>query len=787
MTNVAAIFSQQWATVLGIAGYLASQRLTQGQRHGGQGGAIEQGVASLNEQAHHAQCHDVDAVIRRAGEPGGRKYLDGIQALHRPYARIHTRDLQGLLYLGGHGRGGGTHRMVLPITNFCHRLKDCGVGLDHIRGLADGQMWSGIDLGGGGAAHCPILTPLAGRVASRPNNATMPGMETAASTHVDQFDGLAFAKVLPGSPGVYRYFDAKGELLYIGKARNLQKRVSSYFLRAPEDPRIASMVSRIARAEFTVVPTEVDALVLESRLIKQDKPRYNIRLRDGAGSYPYLHLSTDKAVPQLTVARTKRGKRGRYFGPFPSKQSVYLAHDMLQKHFGLRTCSDAFFAHRSRPCLEYQIGRCTAPCVGKITPGDYGVRVRELEGFLDGKGEGIIQEILQQMEEAAGALDFEKAAILRDRISSLRHVQSRVSVEQGENSFDAVAIAQGQRVACVSIVRVRDGQVVGVSGFCLNAPWDVADGELLGQTLAQHYLDEATPMPALLLLCMAVPDQEVLEQALAGRGLKSMRVGARGEDKPHMDLAIGNARAALDAALMGKRVQEGRWADFVAMVGLDTARVDGHSVRVECFDISHTMGQDTVASCVVFGPDGPRKALYRRYNISGITPGDDFAAMRQAVERRLASKTAPAPDVLLIDGGASQVTQAVDVARGLGLGFPIVGVSKGPERIGGEEDIVLDDGARVIHPGRDSQALLFIRSVRDEAHRFAVEGHRKRREKTGVASVLETIPGVGPKRRQALLKAFGGIQGLRQAGVDAIAAVPGIGRELAEQVAVALR
>lgn len=618
----------------------------------------------------------------------------------------------------------------------------------------------------------------------------MPGMTdqpaTAGLSSLQPFDGLAFAKALPDQPGVYRYFDAKGQLLYVGKARNLKKRVGSYFQRTPEDPRIRAMVSRVARAEFTVVPTEVDALVLEHRLIKTGKPKYNIQLKEGQG-YPYLHLSTHKKVPQLTVARIKKNDGGRYFGPYPSRQAVYQAHDALQKHFKLRTCLDTFFSHRSRPCLEFQIGRCSAPCVGLIALEEYRLGVAQLEAFLEGRAEGLIADITAAMNEAAARQEYERAAALRDRIGSLRHIQSRVSVERGEGSFDAVALAQVNGVACVSQVRVRDGQVVGVGGFQFSPPWDSQSDALLAEVLAQHYLAREVPMPGRIVVPHALVDQQVLEKALQAKGLGKLVVGARGDDKPHLDLALRNAQAALDAAMLGQRVMTERWSAFSKLTGLDDRAIeDLGDIRVECFDISHTMGQDTVASCVVFGPKGPRKALYRRYNIAGITPGDDFAAMRQAVERRLTGKTPP-PDVLLIDGGLGQVAQAVEVARGLAFDFPIIGVAKGPDRIGGEEDLLLDDGQRATHPGPGDPALLFIRAVRDEAHRFAVEGHRRRRDKRAVSSVLETIPGVGPKRRHALLQAFGGLQGLKQASAEAIAQVPGIGPELAEQVVLALR
>lgn len=602
----------------------------------------------------------------------------------------------------------------------------------------------------------------------------------AMARPLTSFDGLAFARTLPHTPGVYRYYDAGGRLLYVGKARDLQRRVSSYFQKTPDDPRIASMVRQVDRATFTVVRTEVEALVLESRLIKVENPRYNIQLRDGHG-YPYLHLSTHKAVPQLTVHRGKRGTQGRYFGPFPSREAVYRSHDLLQKHFGLRTCSDVFFSHRTRPCLEYQIGRCTAPCVDLIEHQAYLERVQELQQFLEGGTETLMATMNTRMEEASGRLDFESAAKWRDRIGSLRHVQSKVAVEAGEGSFDAVAVAMEAGVACVSVVVVRQGQVVGVRDYRLAPPWETTSQALLTQFMAQHYLEGEAPLPGEILLLEPVEDQAALVEALSSKRKVVLSSGVRGDRRLQLDMAVKNAQASLTAALQSERLWEQRWNDLVRLLGL-TSKPE----RLECFDISHMMGEATVASCVAYGPQGPVKSGYRRYNITGITPGDDFAAMRQAVSRRMASDT-PKPDVLLIDGGEGQVAQAVAIVRGLGLTFPIVGVGKGPERRAGEETLIIDDGKSSLKPGPGSPALHLIQAVRDESHRFAIEGHRRKREKSRTVSVLERIPNVGPARRQALLKAFGGIQGLRQASVEAVAKVAGIGPMLAEHIVAALR
>lgn len=595
------------------------------------------------------------------------------------------------------------------------------------------------------------------------------------------FQGLAFARSLPHAPGVYRYYDRAGKLLYVGKARDLQKRVLSYFRKTPDDPRIASMVSQVARAEFSVVNTETEALVLEARLIRQDRPHYNIRLREG-GEYPYLHLSTDKPVPQLTIRRDRKAGSGRYFGPYPSRHAVYVAHEALCRHFGLRTCSDTFFAHRSRPCLEYQIGRCSAPCVGKISPNDYAARVAELEAFLDGRGQSILDAYVIRMEKAADQEDFERAAQLRDRIAALRSVQGTLSVEAGSGSFDALACRLVPGLASVAIVVVRAGAVVGHKNVTLDPPPGATPQSLLAQFVAQHYLVGGAPVPG-ELLCDPLPDDaDILAQALGET--QDRRVGVvssvRGDRRSQLDLAVRNAQASLEVAAQSHALMELRRRDLAKLLDLPAP-----PQRMECFDISHTQGESAVASCVVFGPEGPQKKSYRKFNIRDITPGDDYAAIRQAVERRMKGSE-PKPDLLLIDGGAGQVAQAVEVVRGLGLTFPIVGVSKGPERRAGEEDLIIDDGASSIYPGPDRPGLHLINAIRDEAHRFALHSHRNRREKTRVRSTLLDIPGVGATRRRALLTTFGGLAGLKSASPEQIAQVPGIGLGLAKTIAAHL-
>lgn len=541
------------------------------------------------------------------------------------------------------------------------------------------------------------------------------------------------------------------------------------------------MIGQVARAEFSVVPTETDALILEARLIRQDRPHYNVRLREG-GDYPYLYLSTDKDVPQLTVRRERKPGPGRYFGPYPSRQAVHVAHETLCRYFGLRTCSDTFFAHRSRPCLEYQIGRCSAPCVGKIAPLEYASRVSDLEAFLGGRHQDLLDTLLEQMEAAAAAEDFERAATLRDRLAALRSVQQTLSVEAGSGSFDALACRMAPGQAAVSVVMVRSGAVVGQHNHVFEPPPGSTRETLMAQFLAQYYLVGGAPLPAELLLDPVPQNASSLSAALSGvRGGAVSLVGeVRGDRRAQLELSAHNATASIAVAAQAQELMDKRRSDLVDLLGMSSP-----PERIECFDISHTQGEAAVASCVVFNAAGPERRSYRKFNLRDITPGDDYEAIHQAVSRRL-ERSDPMPDLMLIDGGQGQVARAVEVVRGKGLTFPVVGVSKGPERQSGEEDLVIQDGAAVIHPGPFRPGLHLINAVRDEAHRFALHSHRARRDKSRVRSVLLDIPGVGATRRRALLAAFGGLSGLRAASQSQIAKVPGIGEALAASIAAHL-
>jgi excinuclease ABC subunit C len=603
------------------------------------------------------------------------------------------------------------------------------------------------------------------------------------------FDGKAFVRTLTSSPGVYRHFDAAGELLYVGKAGNLKKRVGSYFLKPRMEPRIAAMVAQIARVEITVTRTEGEALLLESQLIKSLKPRYNILLRDDK-SYPYIYLSGGEDYPRLAFHRGAKNLPGRYFGPYPSTYAVRESLSLMQKLFKVRQCEDSYFRNRTRPCLQYQIGRCSAPCVGLISVEDYRNDVRHAEMFLEGRSNAVIDELAEAMEQASKALQFERAAKLRDQVAALRQLQAQHHVQGASADMDVIACRIEAGMACVSVLFFRNGISLGTRDFFPRLPLDAEPADVLTQFIAQYYLDR--PVPRELILGEPLADQEILTELLtqhAGRAIE-LKSSVRGERAQFLQMAERNAQASLTARLASRQTLGTRFDDLQKVLGLAAP-----PRRIECFDISHTMGELTVASCVVFGPEGPEKSHYRRFNIAGITPGDDYAAMHQALTRRfrkVAEGEGARPDILLIDGGSGQVAQALDVLRELGVdGIEVVGVAKGPGRRAGEETLVLarieaGSPGRELHPGSSSPALHLVAAVRDEAHRFAISGHRKRREKARERSVLEDVPGIGARRRSALLKAFGGMQGLERAGVEELMQVKGIDRGLAGRIYASL-
>ena len=598
------------------------------------------------------------------------------------------------------------------------------------------------------------------------------------------FDGKAFVAALPGAPGVYRMLDAAAQVLYVGKAANLRKRVGHYFLRPPLDPRLAAMVARIANVEVTVTRTEGEALLLENELIKSLKPRYNVLLRDDK-SYPYIYLSGGEDFPRMAFHRGARGGAGRYFGPFPSAHAVRESLSLMQKLFKIRQCEDSYFRNRSRPCLQHQIGRCSAPCVGLVGPDDYNADVRRAGLFLDGQSTRVIGELVAEMEQAAANLDFERAARTRDQIATLKRVQAQQFVADTDQDADYLACVAREGVACIHALFFRNGVSLGSRSFFPRPGVESAAPDVLEAFVTQYYLDR--PPPSLVILSHAVPGQDLIAQVLSERRKRrvELRSSVRGDRARLIEMALRNAELALGAELATKESQARRWQALTELLALPKP-----PARVECFDISHTMGEATVASCVVFDQNGPVKAQYRRYNIAGIVPGDDYAAMRQALERRFRrarDEGGELPDVLFIDGGRGQVAGTRAVLEELGVaGIEIVGIAKGEGRRPGLEALVAGHDLAERRPDAAHPGLHAIQQVRDEAHRFAITGHRARREKKRETSRLEEIAGVGARRRTALLKHFGGLAGVQRAGIEELMQVPGINRGIAERIYAAL-
>ena len=593
-----------------------------------------------------------------------------------------------------------------------------------------------------------------------------------------EFDGKAFAAALSTAPGVYRMYAADDTLLYVGKAGALRKRVTSYFNNSPKSPRIQSMLSQVARMDVTVTRTEAEALLLENQLIKSLTPRYNVLLRDDK-SYPYV-LLTREEWPRIAFHRGARAVPGRYFGPYPSVTAVRETLNLMQKLFRIRNCEDSVFRNRSRPCLQYQIGRCSGPCVGLVAEADYAESVRQATLFLDGRSDELTRELGAAMEQASARLEFEQAARLRDLVASIRTLQARQYVDGHAADLDVLACAMQGSQACVLLLAFRDGRNLGTRTFFPKTNGEDSAAEVLGAFVSQYYAEQ--PAPQEIVLDREIPDAELIEHALAASAGRKVQLkwNVRSERAGYLDLARRNAEIALATELTSRNAQTARSEALKDLLGLSEV-----AKRIECFDISHTMGEATVASCVVFDANGAVRSQYRRYNITGITPGDDFAAMHQAIERRFrraVEEGGVLPDVLLIDGGAGQLAQAQVALADLGVaGVTLVGVAKGVERRAGHEALVLPDG-RELRPGAASPALQLIQQVRDEAHRFAITGHRGKRQKARMTSKLEDIPGIGPRRRASLLKHFGGLAGLKAAGADEIARVEGVNAALAERI-----
>ncbi len=594
------------------------------------------------------------------------------------------------------------------------------------------------------------------------------------------FDAGDFLTTLTSRPGVYRMLDAQGGVLYVGKARNLKKRVSSYFRKTGLNAKTRALVSQIAGIEVTVTNTEGEALLLENNLIKQYRPRYNVLLRDDK-SYPYVYLSTDQEFPRLSFHRGARRGKGRYFGPYPSSGAVRESLHLLQKLFRVRQCEDSFFRNRTRPCLQYQIKRCTAPCVGYVSAAGYAGDVRNTVLFLEGKSSAVIDAMVRKMERAAAELHYEQAAEIRDQIASLHRVQEKQYVSNERGDLDIVACASDKGHTCIQVFFVRHGRNLGNAVFFPKNPAESSSEDVLSAFVPQYYIGR--DIPAELLLSHRPADLDLLQEVLGDQAGHKVRLSAsvRGDRARWLKLARSNAEQALASWLNTRKGYAGRLRELQAALGLADP-----PERMECFDISHTRGEATVASCVVFGMEGPLKSDYRRFNIEHIQPGDDYGAMEQALTRRytrLMKGEGKLPDILFIDGGKGQVSSAVSALEELQVtDVRIIGIAKGPERKPGLETLFIAGDGRAVHLPENSPALHLIQQIRDEAHRFAITGHRQRRAKTRRTSALEGIPGIGPKRRQQILKQFGGLQQVARAGVDDLVNVKGINRALAQQI-----
>ncbi|ARP94833.1 excinuclease ABC subunit UvrC [Bordetella genomosp. 13] len=606
----------------------------------------------------------------------------------------------------------------------------------------------------------------------------------------DEFNLKSFLADLPHLPGVYRHLDAGGEVMYVGKARDLKKRVSSYFQKTLSSPRIAQMVAKVARVEVTVTRSEAEALILENNLIKRLRPRYNILFRDDK-SYPYLLISAHR-YPRIAYYRGSTSRGGQFFGPFPNAWAVRETIQILQKVFRLRTCEDTVFANRSRPCLLHQIGRCTAPCVDAITPEDYDADVRRAARFLNGAAQEVLGEIEARMLQASAELRFEEAGALRDQMGSLARVLHQQTMEStgGEEDTDIIAVAIAGGKVCVNLAMVRGGRHLGDKPFFPSHAEGEPAADVLEAFVAQHYVESS--LPAVLVCSHALPDEE-LPALLAEQGRsRPPRVLTRpqGMRRAWLEQAQKNAEMALARALTESGARAARTLALAETLDLDTDEAALDALRIECFDISHTAGEATQASCVVYQHHDMQPSLYRRYNIVGITPGDDYAAMRQVLTRRfgkVADGEAVMPGLVLIDGGKGQVEVARQVFVELGLDVQVlVGVAKGEGRKVGLETLVFADGRPPVALGKESAALMLIAQVRDEAHRFAITGMRAKRAKARNVSRLEEIEGVGARRRQRLLARFGGLSGVTAASVADLASVDGISDELAERIYDAL-
>ena len=592
------------------------------------------------------------------------------------------------------------------------------------------------------------------------------------------FDSKSFLSNVSNKPGVYQMYDTEGLLLYVGKAKNLKNRLTSYFSNTGLNAKTMALVSRIASIDVTITSSETEALLLENNLIKKNKPPYNILLKDDK-SYPYIFLSNHE-FPLLCYARGKKKKNGVYFGPFPSSGAVRESLSFLQKVFRLRNCDDSYFNNRSRPCLQHQIGRCTAPCVDLITKQQYEKDLSHAKMFLQGKNPFLIKELQDDMEQAAGLMEFEQAAVIRDQIQHLRKVQESQIIESGNSNVDIVAIVQEQNIWAVQVLSIRHGQMQGGRSYYPKFSMQETPQEALSAFVSQYYLVMGREIPEDIILSHELSDYAVIQAALSVEHNKQVKLSftVRAERQRWLDMCINNAQDAVRVKIRDKHHMVALYEDLTNVLALDET-----PNRMECFDISHSSGEATVASCVVFNRDGPLKSDYRKFNIEGVEGGDDYGAMNQALTRRFKKVTDDKmPDLLLVDGGKGQVGIARKVLADLNLTnkIKLLGVSKGVTRKAGMEVLLYEGGEFTLDVS--SPALHLIQQIRDESHRFAITGHRARRAKARGRSVLEDIEGIGPKRRRELLKFFGDVGQIKSANVEEIAKVPGISRQLAQEI-----
>ena len=598
------------------------------------------------------------------------------------------------------------------------------------------------------------------------------------------FDYKSSLEKMTHHPGVYRMLDADGTLIYVGKAKDLKKRVASYFGKKPDSPKTRALVSQIQAVDVTVTRTEAEALLLESNLIKQHKPRYNVVLRDDK-SYPYLYLSSDDQYPRLSFYRGAKSGKGQYFGPYPSAKSARRTLNLTQKLFRLRQCDDTFFKNRSRPCLQYQIKRCTAPCVGLVDDEIYREDVKHSVMFLEGRNEEVIEELTGPMQKAADAQDYERAAQYRDQIVSLRKIQENQYISAPRGELDIVGCYMENGYACVQVFFIRGGLNLGNKAFFPGHTGELTEEQVLNAFLAQYYLAETRHRraPGEILLSHRVADADTLMTLLSERRGKNVKIKHthRSERRKWVEMALNNAEIALKTRLSSKDKYISRFEDVQGVLGLNEP-----VERIECFDVSHVSGEATVASCVVFNHEGAVKADYRRFNIKDVTAGDDYAAISQAFQRRysrIKKEEGKLPDLILIDGGKGQVSSVRDVVEELQLDeVVLLGVAKGSTRKPGMERLVFSDGKGETSLPANSPVLHLIQEIRDEAHRFAITGHRRQRNSKRTRSVLEEVEGIGAKRRRELIRFFGGLQGVSRAGVEELARAPGISDNLAKKI-----